>query len=66
MKPVCRPVVIGRELPVALCLGGCGLRPAELLTPSENDPPGLCDRCQETTCDCGDCMDFGLYEGGGS
>lgn len=66
MKPSCRAVVIGRNLKVSCCQDGCGLRPVELLTPDDNDPPGLCDLCGGQTCDCLECMDFELYEGGGN
>lgn len=56
MKPVCRAVIVHRELKVALCQGFCGLRPVALLTPDDNDPPGLRDLCNGQTCDCDGCL----------
>jgi hypothetical protein len=57
--PICEKT---GEFMVSLCQDGCGLRPVCLLTPCENDPPGLCDRCGGQTCDCEGCLEWAAVE----
>lgn len=61
MKPSCRAVVIWRELDVAFCPKGCGLRTIEALAAGPEESPGLCDHCGATTCGCDECLDEAVY-----